>query len=75
MDICLFHNGHQTYIGLVSSYYELLSLSSSISNILHTTYLYIQFKIVEVMKVLIDAGANVNAQNQIAKMTPLQCAM
>ncbi|KAL3811034.1 hypothetical protein ACHAXA_003197 [Cyclostephanos tholiformis] len=30
---------------------------------------------VETMEVLIEAGANVNAQNQIAKMTPLHCAI
>jgi hypothetical protein len=27
------------------------------------------------MEALIEAGANVNAQNQIAKMTPLHCAI
>ena len=30
---------------------------------------------VETLEVLIEAGANVNATNQIAKMTPLHCAI
>ena len=48
---------------------------SDVIPIQHDATPYHIFKTVEVMKILIDAGANVNAQNQIAKMTPLQCAI
>lgn len=47
------------------------------SNVVGQTALHIAalWGSVETTEVLINAGANVNAQNQIAKMTPLHCAI
>jgi len=47
------------------------------SNVVGQTALHISalWGTVESMQVLINAGANVDAQNQIAKMTPLHCAI
>jgi len=47
------------------------------SNVVGQTGLHIAalWGSVETMEVLINAGADVNAQNQIAKMTPLHCAI
>ena len=43
-----------------------------INSLGNNTYIFLP---VETMEVLIGAGADVNAQNHIAKMTPLHCAI